>query len=182
MPGRQRRSAPGRLFPLCGFPRRPRRSDIPAATSIRFGSQSLILLYALSVEERFGGNALAAFDLNFEQFEDGAFGAIGEQTLLLRAQTAGSVAGGLHRTGFPNMQNLAAKIAVNARPREKSPAPVKNGTSGLMAPIDEAVLFLENRRQRGFGVVLWFGLNRSRFQTRERFHQEIRAGHCHSLP
>src|SRR5271165_4227630 len=144
MPGRQRRSAPGRLFPLCGFPRRRRRSDIPAATSIRFGSQSLILLYALSVEERFGGNALAAFDLNFEQFEDGAFGAIGEQALLLRAQPAGRVAGGLHRTGFPNMQNLAAKIAVNARPREKSPASVRNGASAFPSPREQPVHFLDN--------------------------------------
>src|SRR5581483_5944224 len=67
-----------------------------------------------------------------------------------------------------------------AGPRQKTAAAIEDRARRLR-PVDVAILFVEDGRQRCLGVVLRLWLNRSRFDACERRQQQLRAASRQSL-
>src|SRR5580704_6527666 len=114
----------------------------------------------MAVEERLNRHALSSFDLHLARFQRCLRAAVNEEPLLERPQTAGMTGTRLlGNSRFPYVEPLIAEKGVRTRPRQEATHAVDDFLSGP-APIDEPVFFFENRREGGFGGILfhWRGI------------------------
>ncbi len=77
------------------------------------------------------------------------------------------------------MEILSAKAGVRARPGLKASQAIYDFL-GCTVKINLAVFLLKDGRQRGFGMILWLRMNRSRLQSAQGFHHEVGADRGHA--
>src|SRR5271156_614679 len=109
-----------------------------------------------------GCRPFLAFELQFQEFDCGAGATPYQKMIVFCCQVRGGQLP-VERGCTVYLHTLAAKLRVCARPGLKSPQAVQNFRCRA-GKIDEAVFLLEDRRERGLGVVLRAGLNASGLQ------------------
>src|ERR1035438_1717119 len=144
-------------------------------STLRF-SQNVAGGEALAVGEGFGGDSVAAFELDFDQLQ-GAFTTDGAQWM--EEQPARFARRWPCHARFPDMQLPAAKTRVGSGPRLESAHAVVDGLRRL-TPVDEAVLFIPQRRICGLGGILLLG--RDDGDVSQGFYKKPGSHGCQARP
>src|SRR6202142_2890346 len=172
MPAAPKESAPNRRAFLSECPRNWRRSEIQPEASLAYLSQQFILQQMIAVLESRGVHRLPAFHLYFKDFQSGA----------IAAGYHYPASNGVHRSGFARRARAgacprdpdgpASEVRIASGPGLEA-ANAVGDFRGRTGPVDEAVVFLENRRQRRLGGILRPGHDLAALQLRQRLHQQI---------
>src|SRR5579872_1933878 len=79
--------------------------------------------------------------------------------------------------GFEDLQTLAAKFGVGARPRLESAEAIQN-FGGCAREIDQTIFFLQDWGEARLGVVLLAGMDCAGLQSLESFDDEVGPDCC----
>src|SRR5712691_2733195 len=118
----------------------------------RLRPEFLARLRAITSNEVGSGSSLLSFQLQFEKFEDGILAAADKKMIAFHFQF-GRRQNLIGHRRLPYSQIFSTKLRICARPRLKAPHAIQNHNRRA-GELDEAIFFLEDRRDRGLGVIL----------------------------